>query len=349
MIFKNVKIKYYIFAQMRLLRKILFPISLLYGLVVYLRNRFYDWDLFPSKSYRIPIICVGNLSVGGTGKTPMVELLIALLKEKYKVAVLSRGYKRKSKGFVLASEESTYYDLGDEAYQIHTKFKEVQVAVDADRQNGIAFLEREIAPDVILLDDAFQHRKVKPGFSILLTAYDSLYISDWYLPTGNLRDSKREARRADVCVVTKNPPESLEADLTRIKHKLNLKPHQKILFSYLKYDTNLYGKGSLRHLQDLKNKQITLVTGIANPKPLLHFLNENEISFEHLSYKDHHNFSTKELRDLQSKSNVVTTEKDYMRLKKDVDCNYITIKHTFFGKGLEKLRGDLEEFMNRYS
>lgn len=331
---------------MWLLKKILFPVSLMYGLVVYLRNRFYDWGIFPSKSYKTPIICVGNLSVGGTGKTPMVELLLSLLQDKYKVAVLSRGYRRKSKGFVLATQQSTVADLGDEPYQIHTKFNKVQVAVDADRQNGIVILEQDIKPDVIILDDAFQHRKVKPDFSILLTAFDSLYTSDWYLPTGNLRDSRSEAKRADIVVVTKNPRESSEAEHSTIKHRLGPKQHQKMLFSYLDYDLKLYGNGALKDIDDLKDKKVTLVTGIANPKPLLDFLEENEISFDHLSFQDHHNFSPQELETLKLKPNVLTTEKDYMRLKDDVVCNYIVIQHVFFGDGL---KDDVKRFMSLYS
>ncbi|MFK7813675.1 MAG: tetraacyldisaccharide 4'-kinase [Maribacter sp.] len=343
------KYKYYIFAEMWLLRKILFPVSLVYGLVVYLRNRLYDWGIFPSKSYDTPIICVGNLSTGGTGKTPMVELLIALMQDQYKVAILSRGYQRNSKGFVLASAESTVADLGDEPFQIHSKFNKIQVAVDEDRRNGIAFLEKNIKPDVIILDDAFQHRKVKPGFSILLTAFDNLYSSDWYLPTGNLRDSLREAKRADIIVVTKNPIETSEADRLKIEHKLGSKPNQNTLFSYLEYDKNLQGIGLLKSMNDLKGKKITLVTGIANPKPLLYFLEENGISFEHLSYKDHHNFSAKELEIINSKPNVLTTEKDYMRLKDEVSCNFVAIKHVFFGEGLSDLKSDLKGFMNQYS
>lgn len=348
-IFKMIKIKYYIFAQMWLLRKILFPVSLVYGMVVYVRNRLYDWGVFSSKSYKTPIICVGNLSVGGTGKTPMIELLISVLQNKYKVAVLSRGYRRKSSGFVLAAPESTVEDLGDEPFQIYSKFRDIHVAVDANRQNGISILEREVKPDVILLDDAFQHRKVKPGFSILLTAFDSLYKSDWYLPTGNLRDSKREAQRANILAVTKNPPKSSEEEHTQIKHKLDPKPHQKTLFSYLDYDENLQGNGPLQTISDLVNMKITLVTGIANPKPLLYFLNENGVSFEHLSFKDHHAFSAQDIEHIKSKPNVLTTEKDYMRLKNTTNCNYIAIKHVFFGDGLEVLRSDLQEFMNRYS
>ena len=185
--------------MLQLLRKIAFPISLIYALVVHVRNFLFDTGVFSSKSYRIPTICVGNLSVGGTGKTPMTEYVLRILAER-NTAVLSRGYKRKSDGFYLANAKSTVLELGDEPYQIHRKFPEVAVAVDADRRNGIEKLEKLVNPEVIVLDDAFQHRKVKPTFSILLTTYQNLYVDDWYLPTGSLRDAKKEAKRADLII-----------------------------------------------------------------------------------------------------------------------------------------------------
>lgn len=332
---------------MQLLRILLFPFSVLYGIVVYFRNRFYDWGIFKSKSYITPIICVGNLSVGGTGKTPMIEAIISLLGEKYSVAVLSRGYKRKSKGFVLASANSKVEDIGDEPFQIFSKFPNVTVAVDADRQNGITILEKDIKPDVILLDDAFQHRKVKPGLLILLTAFNKLYTTDWYLPTGNLRDSKGEASRADIIVVTKNPSDSNEADHLKIKNKLNPNLNQKTFFSYLVYDTVLKGNGPLKNLSDLANEKITLVTGIADATPLLSFLSESGISFEHLRFKDHHEFTEQQIKLIASKPNLITTEKDYMRLKDGIDtCNYIAIKHAFFDNRMENLQKELEDFMS---
>lgn len=335
---------------MQLFRILLFPFSVLYGIVVYFRNRFYDWGIFKSKSYRTPIICVGNLSVGGTGKTPMIEALIALLHDTHKVAVLSRGYKRQSEGFVLANANSSVEDLGDEPFQIFSKFSDVTVAVDADRQNGIAILERDIKPDVILLDDAFQHRKVKPGLSILLTTCNNLYASDWYLPTGNLRDNKGEACRADIIVVTKNPSGSTEEQHLKIKNKLNPNHNQTTLFSYLAYDAVLQGNGPLKNMSDLAEMKVTLVTGIADAKPLLNFLNENGISLEHLRFNDHHDFTEQDLKLIESKPNIITTEKDYMRLKSRLDrCNYITIKHAFFGEGKEKLRNELEDFINQTS
>ncbi len=335
---------------MWLLKKLLFPVSLLYALVVYVRNYLYDKGFFKSVSYNTPILCVGNLSVGGTGKTPMIELLILLLQNRYKIAVLSRGYKRGSSGFVLATAESTFEQLGDEPFQIHSKFSEISVAVDADRRNGISILEKDYRPDVILLDDAFQHRKVKPGFSILLTVYGKLYSDDWYLPTGTLRDSRREARRADLIIVTKCPPHLTEAERAHIKNSLNPKKNQSVLFSCLSYAQEVKGSMPNRRLDDFKGKKITLVTGIADPDPLISFLTESGISFVHLPFKDHHSFTANEVSMLNDKENILTTEKDYMRLKNRVEnCYYISVYHKFLGDDGALFEEGLFAFMKRHS
>jgi tetraacyldisaccharide 4'-kinase len=335
---------------MWLLKKLLFPVSLLYALVVYVRNFLYDMGIFKSVSYKTPIICVGNLSMGGTGKTPMTELLILLLQNRYEIAILSRGYKRESSGFVLATTESTVGQLGDEPFQIHSKFSKINVAVDADRRNGISILERDCRPDVILLDDAFQHRRVKPGFSILLTAYGKLYSDDWYLPTGTLRDSRREARRADLIVVTKCPPHLTEAERARIKNSLNPKKNQSVLFSCLSYTHEVKGSVLNRRLDDFKGKKITLVTGIADPEPLISFLTERGIFFEHLTFSDHHSFTANEVSMLNGKENILTTEKDYMRLKNRVEnCYYIPVSHKFLSNDDALLEESLFAFMKRHS
>ncbi|QLG44300.1 tetraacyldisaccharide 4'-kinase [Costertonia aggregata] len=331
---------------MWLLRKILFPVSLVYMAVVYLRNYLYDIGLFKSKSYQIPILCVGNLSTGGTGKTPMVEYLVSMLKDDFRVGVLSRGYRRKSKGFVLANKNSSVEDLGDEPYQIYSKYPMISLAVDANRQNGISHLKEIHEPDIIILDDAFQHRKVKPGFLILLTSYGDLYSSDWYLPTGNLRDSKKEAKRADVIIVTKCPKDLSETERERIIGQLGPISHQKVLFSYLNYHAKVISKDTVYELDDFKDTNITLVTGIANPKPLLDYLKGKNISFEHLAYKDHHFFTEKELGLFNSKKCILTTEKDYVRLKGRLDTIfYIPISHQFIGEGKKVLQENVQKFM----
>jgi len=316
--------------MLQLLRKIAFPISLIYALVVYVRNFLFDVGVFSSKTYKTPTICVGNLSVGGTGKTPMTEYLLRILSNR-KTAVLSRGYKRKSTGFYLAGPESTVLELGDEPYQIHQKFADVTVAVDADRRNGIEKLESLVNPDVIVLDDAFQHRKVKPTFSILLTTYHNLYVDDWYLPTGSLRDAKKEAKRADLIIVTKCPESLQESERTKFIGKLRPKSHQKVLFASLKYQNFVTdGGGDNIQLSELKGKQLALVTGIASPEPLVQYLKSQGIACKHFEFGDHHHFTDKEIDQFKGHEMILTTEKDFTRLKGRVDkLYYLKIAHSF--------------------
>jgi tetraacyldisaccharide 4'-kinase len=311
----NFKDKIITFVVMKLFRKILFPFVPLYYVVVFLRNKFYDWSVYQSKSYEFPVLCVGNLSVGGTGKTPMIEYLITMLGSKYKLATLSRGYGRKSKDFLIATPNATSQDIGDEPLQIFNKFKNITVAVDADRQQGLKLL-KEYKPslEVVLLDDALQHRKVTAGFNVLLTAYDQLYCDDIVLPTGNLREPRSGAKRAQVIVVTKCPDYLSDLEKTAITKRLNLKSNQAVFFSSIQYSQKLVSSISSRPLTDLKEIHFTLVTGIANPKSLVSYLKEMGLDFEHLNYKDHHEFSKSELEFIHSKSLVVTTEKDFSRL-----------------------------------
>ncbi|MCL6268044.1 tetraacyldisaccharide 4'-kinase [Flagellimonas myxillae] len=316
--------------MLQILRKIAFPFSLIYALVIHIRNFLFDIGVFKSKSYNTPTICIGNLSVGGTGKTPMIECLVRML-EGHKVAVLSRGYRRKTKGFLLADQTSSVSDLGDEPFQIHKKFPSIYVAVDADRRNGIEQLEKLVHPDVILLDDAFQHRKVKPTFSILLTSYGKLYSKDWYLPTGNLRDSKREARRANLIIVTKCPIMLSQAE--KSKTILSLKPAvgQKVLFSslaYAKHFKNTEGKEVTA--SEFNGKQIALVTGIASPAPLVSHLKDENFEFQHLQFGDHHDFSPEEINRMKQFDVVLTTEKDFVRLQGKLEqLYYLEIAHAF--------------------
>lgn len=312
---------------MNILRKILFPFSWLYGGITALRNLFYDKGWFESKSYTTPIICVGNLSTGGTGKSPMIELLIKFLKDDYRVAVLSRGYKRKTTGFREVLIDSTAEEVGDEPLQFKQNFPEATISVCADRQEGIERIK--VKADVILLDDAFQHRKVNASTNVLLTTFDDLYIYDYILPTGNLRESKRGAKRADIIIVTKCPEGVAYAKLQEIQFKLDLKPHQKLYFSKIGYDDHIFGVSEKLSLDYLKDKPFTLVTGIANPEPLVNFLKRKEFNFEHLKYPDHHHFSNSEINQLKKKDLILTTEKDYMRLQirlKKFAIYYLPIK-----------------------
>ncbi|MFD1162781.1 tetraacyldisaccharide 4'-kinase [Hwangdonia seohaensis] len=300
---------------MKLIRKILFPLVPFYYLVTWLRNTCYDWGIKKSESYRFPVLCVGNLSVGGTGKTPMIEYLIKLLKDDFKVATLSRGYKRKTKGFQLADENSTAESVGDEPFQFYNKFgNDVMVAVDSDRKNGIKNLRNlEGKPEIILLDDAFQHRKVKAGFNILLTTYNNPYYSDFVLPTGNLREPKSGAKRAHVIVVTKCPIDLGDVEKNDILTKIKPKPYQHVFFSSIVYSNEVFSNDASKKLETLSN--FTLVTGIANANPLVDYLKSKNLKFEHFNFKDHHEFSQQDILHLETQQLIITTEKDFMRLK----------------------------------
>lgn len=329
------------------LRKILFPFGWLYGGIVWLRNKFFDWKILSSKSYDFPVICVGNLSVGGTGKSPMIEYLIDLLKDKTQVATLSRGYKRKTEGFYLLNGEENASETGDEPLQFKTKFPKIHVAVDENRQHGIDKLcQLQPKPNVILLDDAFQHRKVTPNFSILLTAYDSLYKTDLMLPAGNLREPKSGANRANIVVVTKCPGNLSVEKQEKIKSKLKLKPSQSLYFSYIAYAdffTNGNKKISLNEID-----RFCLVTGIAKPKPLVDHLKSKDLDFEHKRFPDHHNFSEKEIVSLRKEEIIITTEKDFMRLKGDLPKEklfYLPIKTNFIGEK-DKFDREILNFIN---
>ena len=301
---------------MKLIRKLLFPIVPIYWLITWLRNKLYDLGIKKSVSYNFPLIAVGNISVGGTGKTPMVEYLIRMLKPKYNLGTLSRGYGRKSKGFVLANQTSTSLDLGDEPMQFHIKYPGINVAVDGDRRRGLAkLLELHNPPDVVLLDDAFQHRKVKAGFYILLTSYQNLYSKDIVLPTGNLREPRSGAKRADIIVVTKCPQNLTNEEKQRIRQELSPNNGQQLFFATIAYSEYLYSGNMKQGLDFLKDQNFTLLTGIANPQPFIDYYRSLELSFEHLNYPDHYNFTDKDIRLLKEKDLVVTTEKDYMRLK----------------------------------
>ncbi|MEL0652476.1 tetraacyldisaccharide 4'-kinase [Algibacter sp. TI.3.09] len=300
---------------MKILRYILFPIMPFYYLATWLRNKLFDLGIKKSKSYSTPVICVGNLSVGGTGKTPMIEHLISMLKNEYKVATLSRGYKRKSKGFQLGDKKASAETIGDEPFQFYNKFKEdVLVAVDADRQNGIEqLMNLANAPEVILLDDAYQHRKVKAGFNILLTTYSDPYFKDFVLPTGNLREPRSGANRADIIVVTKCPDNLQETDKILFLKRIHADKNQYVFFSSIAYAETLLSEEKMMKVEDLT--AFCLVTGIANSKPLTDFLESKNLEFEHLNFNDHHNFTPADIAELSKKELIVTTEKDFMRLR----------------------------------
>ena len=316
---------------MSILRKILYPFSVLYGKITSARNIFYDKGYLRSTSFKIPTIVVGNLSVGGTGKTPMVEYLVRLLQDKYKIAILSRGYKRSTKGFKIADSTSTPEDIGDEPMQYYTKFKKVIVAVDSHRVHGIEQITKFfLKPDVILLDDAYQHRRVAAGLNILLTSYDNLYVDDTLLPSGNLRESKEGANRAQIIVVTKCSDVLDNDEQFEITKKLKAQVHQTVFFSKIKYHNYIIGNKGNIATSILSKYNVLLVTGIAVTTPLTEFLRIKNIPFQHLKYADHYSFSNKEKEKINSEyakikadnKLILTTEKDYIRSFMGIDNVY---------------------------
>ena len=317
---------------MNLLRKLLFPFAILYGFITSLRNYLYDKGILKSYSFAIPVIAVGNLNVGGTGKTPQIEYLIRLLSPDYKVATLSRGYKRKSDGFVLADSTSNAEILGDEPFQYFKKSPNIQVAVDADRRNGIEqLLKQNEKPDIILLDDAFQHRKVKAGFYILLTAYDDLFCDDYLLPTGNLRESRIGAKRANVIIVTKCPANINKEEQERIEKAIGV--DVPIFFSRVSYDDKIYSSNDSLDVSKVKLIQKMLLAGIAKPKPFFDYLQAD--TDEIMTYPDHHHFKESDILTIKSRAIdkiIITTEKDFVRLDAKILANqlyYLPIKSNF--------------------
>lgn len=304
------------------------PIAFLYGIITLLRNSLYDWHILKEKRFDVHTIGVGNLAVGGAGKTPLVEYLIRLLKkEDPNIATLSRGYKRKSKGFVLADENSTAEDIGDEPLIYKSKYK-VQVAVDARRVNGIKQLNalKENAPKIILLDDVFQHRSLRCGLNIVVSDYNNLFFKDYMLPAGTLREFRRGIVRADLIIISKTPENTSPIDIRNIMKDVNPKAHQRVFFSYLKYG-ELYAvdnqDNKLGTLNELFRYRVISFAGIANAHPMVNYLKEYAAEVRHLPFPDHHEYTLKDLLDIERYYNsfeggnkiLVTTEKDLMRLK----------------------------------
>lgn len=303
---------------MKVLRFLLFPLAVMYDVVTSVRNQLYDLGLKPSAGFDIPLISVGNLAVGGTGKTPMIEHLVRLLRNHYKVATLSRGYGRQTKGFRLADENDNASTLGDEPYQFFKKFKG-QVAVSVGEERALAIpslLDLKPETEVILLDDAFQHRRVKPTFQILLTDYNNPFYKDYLMPVGKLRESRNGADRADVIVVTKCPPELQEDEMMEIETTLRKDANKPIFFSTVHYG-NMVQFGS--YVSTHTPERIILVTGIANPKPLVTYLKSNFKLVKHFDFADHHHYSGNDLETItalamEHNAAVITTEKDFVKI-----------------------------------
>jgi len=348
----------------------LYPFALLYQLITEIRNILYDTGVFKSEKFGIPVICVGNITVGGTGKTPHTEYIIDLLRKEFKVAVLSRGYKRKSKGFRIAGSTSLAREIGDEPLQISTKFPDILVAVDRDRRNGIRTITNKYPEtDLVILDDGYQHRRVKPGMSILLTDYNRLITRDYLMPYGKLRENKSNRKRADIIVVSKTPEdikESLMKEITR-----ELKPHtgQKLFFTKIKYNglIPIFGNPALKRGlpsgNEIGNSGAVLITGIAVPDPLLLFLKKYFKEVIHLTFPDHHFFDQgdidrirKSLETLVSVEKIlITTEKDAVRLREFANIEdslkkvfyYIPVGIAFLNEGNHEFDNLISDYVRK--
>ena len=336
------------------------PLSWIYGLGVGFRNLLFKLGILKSRAFDIPVISVGNITVGGSGKTPHVEYLVSLLKDKMKVAVLSRGYKRKSKGYVLANDDTTMREIGDEPYQMKQKFPELYVAVDKKRTEGIDRLthdEQTKDVDVILLDDAYQHRYVKPGVNILLVDYHRLIIYDKLLPAGCLREPKEGKSRADIVIITKCPKDLRPMEYRVLMKALDLYPYQSLYFTTLIYDNlkQVYGIESMP-INSLPDKcNVLLLTGIASPKQMQNDLSVYNYNLSYLSFSDHHNFSKKDIRtinrkfaELSSPKVIITTEKDVARIKFVEGLND-EVKESMYALPvrIQFMLGQEEEFNNK--
>ncbi len=312
------------FPLLRPVRILLFPFSLVYLAAVFIRNRLYDLNILKSVSFNLPLICIGNVAVGGTGKSPMVEYLLMQLKSQFRVATLSRGYKRKTEGYTLANAHSTALEIGDEPMQFHLKFPDVAIAVGEERVEAIPqILHDRPATEAIILDDAFQHRAIKAGLNSVLTECGNLFTRDWYLPTGDLRDERSSMRRADIIVVTKCPPTLTQEEREAITSEINPQPRQQVFFTTIRYGSpyHIISKESYRLSQEA---EVLLVSGIANPRPLKNMLQEKVKTYYEMAYNDHYIFTIDDLKDIFKRFNsipapgkiILTTEKDAVRLVK---------------------------------
>ncbi len=306
----------------------LYPLSLIYGLITIIRNLLFDLKILQSKTFEIPIICIGNITVGGTGKTPHTEFLVDFLQEEFKIAVLSRGYKRKTSGFKLANENSKVNEIGDEPKQILNKFPKIKVAVDKNRIRGIKeLLKSDKELKLILLDDGFQHRYVKAGLNILLIDYNRLIYEDNFLPYGELRESAEERKRAEIIIISKTPNNIKPIEQRIISKDLKLKPYQDLFFTYFEYQKIVHVFNKKEADFKFKELNIFLITGIADNFQIINYLQKNNNIIEHFTFEDHYSYKNNDIDKIISNYNelkennengktiIITTEKDATRLQ----------------------------------
>lgn len=348
-----------------MIRFLLAPFSWLYALIIRIRHALFDWGVLCSKSYNLPVISLGNLALGGTGKTPHTEYLVQLLLEQeMKIAILSRGYGRKTKGYLSADENHCDAgSIGDEPAQFYHEFSnDIQIAVDGNRRRGIEkLMASEQVPDVILLDDAMQHRYVKPGVSVLLTDYRNLYVNDHLVPYGKLRDIKSVSQSADIIIVTKTDKVLSPIIRRYILNKLKPRGHQRVYFSFFNYGKLVSVPGFKKKEWDKKYSVIVLFTGIANPYPIKDYLRDHCNELITISFPDHHIFNKKDIELVRRKYEeqftrkklIITTEKDamrlvnspYLRVLKDLPLFYLPIEVKFHGEDGKEFNNQIIEYV----
>ena len=348
---------------MKILRWLLFPFSILYGLVVMIRNWCYDGGILKSQSFKTPVICVGNLDIGGAGKSPMTEYLVRLFKNKYKVATLSRGYGRETKGYLLADADSTPAQIGDEPAQFKHKFPEITVAVCEKRVEGIQHLLHD--HNLIILDDAYQHRAVKPGFSILLFDYNRINNPRFLIPAGNMREPMSGRWRADVIVVSKCPEQLSGDEQAYIEERISPLPYQSLFFTSVSYLSMQDLAGNRTDTVLDEDTTVFLLTGIAGPKPLVQHIKKYTSKVVHYNYPDHHRFSLKNISKLADefsactaqKKMIITTEKDAQRLfehelqpvVKELPIQVLPIGIRFLDKGGQQFDQLVTEYVREHT
>lgn len=344
----------------QLLRYLLLPFTLLYGFAVWLRNRLYDAGFMSAVSFDIPVIAVGNLSVGGTGKTPHIEYLIRLLQYEYRVATMSRGYKRMTRGFQLADAETNALKIGDEPMQYHLKFPELVVCVAEDRMTGVpSLLMNRPETEIILLDDAYQHRSVKPGLNILITDFSNPFFEDYILPYGRLRESRSAYKRADLIIVSKCAENLTENEASIWTEKIKPFAHQKVFFTTIKYGNPYFIQSN--EAANFANKKVLLISGIARPEPMVAHISESAKQVHLLDYPDHHFFTERNFEEIkdtlanwQNDCVIVTTEKDATRLhlhkkalsKIEVPIIVLPIEVAFLLNGQSDFDGIVKTFVS---
>lgn len=342
------------------MRNLLLPFSWIFRLIITLRNFFYDAGWLRSFKFDFPVICIGNLSTGGTGKTPHLLFIANLLQQQGQGAVISRGYRRKSKGFILATSQSLVEDIGDEPKLIKQKNPQLEVAVCENRFMGITMLlQQSESIQYVLMDDGFQHRKVRAGYNIILSAYNKLFIDDRMLPAGNLREPKSSLQRADMVIITKCPPDMPKREAAELRTRLQLLPAHKLFFTSLHYDSLQPLFSHLQNPQFASYNKCLLVSGIASDTHLVTYLKSRYKKLERMAFPDHHYYSLQNLQTIKSKYTdgtiLITTEKDAMRFMEqqewitqlDLRFYVLPVKVAFLFDGADECIADIQHYIHQ--